>query len=59
MTRTKEILACVLLCGVTGSAVAFDDGTGKEWRQLYETVGPELEPDRGGVPARRRHAVHG
>jgi len=40
MTRTKEILACVLLCGVTGSAVAFDDGTGKEWRQLYETVGP-------------------
>jgi Ca2+-binding RTX toxin-like protein len=38
MTRTREILACALFCSLTGAAAAFDDGTGKEWRQLYETT---------------------
>ena len=56
MTRTKEILACALLCGSTGPAAAFDDGTGKEWRQLSETVGvswneiAELCPRDGVTP---------
>jgi Ca2+-binding RTX toxin-like protein len=47
--KTK-FLALALLFGISGPAIAVDDGHGREWRQLYETTGVSWDEVAAACP---------
>ena len=62
--RTALTVALVILAAAGPASAAppadlNDDGNGKRWRQLAETVGMTPGPGGGHVPARRRDALLG